>query len=47
MKQSESYEEELFQEAYRENKKLRSLLKKNKKLMIKQKRDLKYQRFAY
>lgn len=47
MKQVESYEDELYQEAYRENRKLRNQLKKDKKLIIKKKRELKYLKYAY
>ena len=47
MKQMETYEDELYQEAYKENRKLRSQLKKVKKLGIKQKRELKYLKYAY
>ena len=47
MKQMESYEDELYQEAYRENRKLRNQLKKDKKLNIKKKRELKYLKYAY
>ena len=47
MKQLETYEDELYQEAYRENRKLRNQLKRDKKLMIKKKRELKYLKFAY
>ena len=47
LRKVESYDDEIFVESVEENKKLRRELRKKKKLSIKQKRELKYSKYAY
>lgn len=47
MKKIDSYDGELYDEAVSNNVKLRKEIRKNKKLMIKKKRELKYLKYAY
>lgn len=47
MKKINSYDDELYDEAVVNNTKLRKEIRKNKKLMIKKKRELKYSKYAY